>query len=101
MLLLVNLLVCAAAGVSMYVIVEKYNRTADPFAYLEPISSGVITALFAVIAAPYLFYRMKGPIGLVYGFGFVLGMTMSASLLTVGASVALRLALGPTPTPYF
>lgn len=82
MAIFAQLFVAVCAGISMSVIVSRYNaRCSDALAYIEPISSGVVTSLFAVVAAPYFFYKMHGMVGIAYGFAFVVGMAMSATLL--------------------
>jgi hypothetical protein len=98
MFIFVQLLVAVCAGISMYFIVERHNaRSNDPFRYLEPISSGVLTALLGAVAAPYLFYKMRGPIGIVYGIGFVVGMSMSAGIVMVALSFVSSLIMTPSP----
>lgn len=89
-LLLINFVVSVGAGVSMYFIVEKHNKTAYQTNFLEPASSAVLTALLAAVVAPYLFYKMRGPVGLIYGIAFVFGMVVSSATVTAVAAAALN-----------
>ena len=89
MFLLVNLVICVVAGVSMYRIVDTYNRKTGDLS-LEPAASGVATAMIAAVAAPYIFYRMKGPVGVVYGLAFAFGMISSGTVLATIITVALN-----------
>lgn len=100
MLILVELAVAIAAGVSMYVIVERYNTRLwhehdGDTVVLRSINSGgagVLTAFLALVAAPYYFYRMHGPVGVLYGLLFLVAMGVSYALLS-GALVLTLQAL--------
>src|SRR5262245_38748039 len=96
MMMLVQLAVLAASTVAMYLIVSRHNArmaetATDPdLAAVSSLSPAVVaggTAFFAAIVVPWAFYRMHGPIGILYGIGFVAGMMVT----TLAGAVALAL----------
>lgn len=99
MTILVSLLIAASAAVTMYRIVSRHNQellrtlpVEDALARnVDPWLAAAGTAVLAIVVAPIVFYKMHGPVGLLYGAGFVAAM-MTCSVMT-HAAVAYAMAV--------
>jgi len=87
MALLIQLLVSVSAAFAMYRLVCRHNQAVIaelPYEQamtrsFDPWLAAAGTALFAALVTPFVFYKMHGKVGILYGFAFLFGMIITST----------------------